>query len=279
LHIRLGSGLWLVNLLSWFLIATILLFPENPVRIVLGIPFVLFFPGYALITALIPKKEGMSGIERLALSFGLSIALVILTGLGLNYTPFGIRLNPIMFSMAGVILVLSVIAWLRMRRLPLEERFEVSYNLSIAFWKTGSLWDKVLSVILVIAVLGSIGAVAYTIARPKPGEEFTEFYILGAEGKAADYPSRITRGDTATVTGGIVNNFQETNTYRIEISVDGTKSSGAGPIELAPEGKWEGALSFTPQATGENQKVEFRLFKNTEAEASESLHIWVDVTD
>ncbi len=100
MKIRLGNGLWLANVLGWLLIIVIVLFPENPVRIVLGVPFVLFFPGYALITALVPRKTGMSGIERVALSFGLSIALVILIGLALNYTPFGIRLVPILSSMA-----------------------------------------------------------------------------------------------------------------------------------------------------------------------------------
>ncbi|MHB8987039.1 MAG: DUF1616 domain-containing protein [Eubacteriales bacterium] len=39
------------------------------------------------------------GIERVALSFGLSIAVVPLVGLILNYTPWGIRLAPILASL------------------------------------------------------------------------------------------------------------------------------------------------------------------------------------
>ncbi len=58
MRINLGNGLLMANLLSWLLIAVILIFPESPIRIVLGIPFVLFFPGYALITALVPRKRG-----------------------------------------------------------------------------------------------------------------------------------------------------------------------------------------------------------------------------
>jgi uncharacterized membrane protein len=59
-----------------------------PVRIPLGLAMVLFLPGYTLIAALFPEKEDLDGIERVALSFGLSIAVVPLMGLGLT-TPLG----------------------------------------------------------------------------------------------------------------------------------------------------------------------------------------------
>ncbi len=68
------------------LVAIIILFPSNILRIILGLPFLLFFPGYTLVAALFTRKEGMGSIERVALSFGLSIAVVPLIGLILNYT-------------------------------------------------------------------------------------------------------------------------------------------------------------------------------------------------
>src|SRR5659263_694396 len=71
---------------------------ESVLRNILGLPLVLFLPGYALIAALFPAKSDLDGIERTALSFGLSIAVVPLMGLGLNYTPWGIRLLPILIS-------------------------------------------------------------------------------------------------------------------------------------------------------------------------------------
>ena len=39
-------------------------------------------------------------LTRITLSIGLSLALVPLTGLVLNYTPFGIRLVPVAFSLS-----------------------------------------------------------------------------------------------------------------------------------------------------------------------------------
>jgi len=62
-------------------------------RYVVGSIMVLFLPGYSLVEALYPGEGDLSPLERLALSIGLSLALVPLTGLILNYTPWGIRLN------------------------------------------------------------------------------------------------------------------------------------------------------------------------------------------
>ena len=45
-------------------------------------------------------QEEMESLERVALSIGLSLALVPLVGLLLNYTPWGITLTPIMISLA-----------------------------------------------------------------------------------------------------------------------------------------------------------------------------------
>lgn len=84
-----------IILLSLFLDLLIAFYPDNLLRKALGLAFVLFFPGYVFITALFPEKKELDNLERLALSLGLSIAIVPLIGLLLNYTPWGIRLIPL----------------------------------------------------------------------------------------------------------------------------------------------------------------------------------------
>ena len=98
---------------------------ETPVRIILGLLLVLFLPGYSLIAALFPRKDDLDGIERIALSFGLSIAVVPLLGLALNYTPFGIRLVPILVVLSVFTVSLAVVAGVRRQGLPEGERFVV----------------------------------------------------------------------------------------------------------------------------------------------------------
>jgi uncharacterized membrane protein len=111
-------------------VATLLLFPlvaftSGGVRIAFGLLFALFFPGYALISALFPERDRLGGIERLGLSFGLSIAVVPLIGLILNFTPWGITLYPILTSVTIFILAASVVGWYRQRRLEPAQRFKV----------------------------------------------------------------------------------------------------------------------------------------------------------
>ncbi|UCE73895.1 MAG: DUF1616 domain-containing protein, partial [Methanomassiliicoccales archaeon] len=82
-----GLDLAIVVLLATFLTLSSLTLPEgNLLRIIFGIPFLLFLPGYSLISALWTRNSDLEGLERIALSLGLSIAIVALTGLGLNYT-------------------------------------------------------------------------------------------------------------------------------------------------------------------------------------------------
>jgi uncharacterized membrane protein len=119
------------------IVVTLLLFPlvaftSGVLRIIFGICLVLFFPGYTFLSALFPRKGDLSGIDRIALSFGLSIAVVPLIGLILNYTVWGIRLYPILISITVFILACSAVAWHRQSRLPSEERFSIASKVQIA---------------------------------------------------------------------------------------------------------------------------------------------------
>jgi hypothetical protein len=95
-------------------------YPWSYLRNALGIIFVLWLPGYAFIKALFPVQvpiktstENLDTIERIALSLGMSIALVPIIGLLLNYTPWGIRLTPIVLSLLALTLVFATAAVIR----------------------------------------------------------------------------------------------------------------------------------------------------------------------
>ena len=74
--------------------------------------FVLFLPGYSFIKALFPVKE-IDNVERIALSIGMSLAIVPINALILNYTPWGISTTPITLSLLGLTLTLSTAAVVR----------------------------------------------------------------------------------------------------------------------------------------------------------------------
>jgi archaellum biogenesis protein FlaJ (TadC family) len=122
---------WTTFALTLASIAAIFTIPENLqpyviIRYTLGIIFILWLPGYTLIKALFPQApptkpttgltntiQNMDTIERIALSIGLSLALVPIIGLLLNYTPWGIRLTPITLSLAALTLIFATAAILR----------------------------------------------------------------------------------------------------------------------------------------------------------------------
>ena len=99
-----NAWLWLVVGVAALTLAAIYLLPAQypfiAVRWVAGSAFVLFLPGYVTVRVLFPKRE-LDDIECLALSVGLSLALVPFFGLALNYTPWGIRLDPIIITLTA----------------------------------------------------------------------------------------------------------------------------------------------------------------------------------
>ena len=265
------------------LLVPLALLTSGALRIILSLAFVLFFPGYTLIAALFPAKGRLDGIERVALSFGLSLAVVPLIGLVLNFTPWGIRFEPILFSLLGFILAMSAVALSRRAKLLPEECFAVDFGGTssrlTSSWAKQGRWDRLLTVLLTVAIIGTIGTVAYAIETPRAAEKFTEFYILGPGGKAVDYPREAILGMSSHVIAGIINREQETTTYQVEIAIDGQKVEQIGPLTLKPDEKWEQPVSFNATNLGLNQKVNFRLYRGKESVPYRSLHLWLDVKE
>jgi uncharacterized membrane protein len=81
-------------------------------RYLLGSIFVLFLPGYSFIKALFPVKE-IDNVERAALSVGMSLAIVAINALILNYTPWGIRTTPITLSLLALTTIFATAAIIR----------------------------------------------------------------------------------------------------------------------------------------------------------------------
>jgi len=148
-----------------------------------------------------------------------------------------------------------------------------------------------------------VGVLIYTVAFPKVGERFTEFYLLGTSGQAADYPKTIVMSadrvatvdygsgpvaDTqARLIIGIINREQAETTYQVQLTINGQPVpilingqtvDTLGPITLANDEKYEQEIGFVPPATGIDQKVEFILLVGGQPYFEDPPHIWVDVS-
>lgn len=255
---------------------------------------ILFIPGYSVITALYPKKTSLDSIERVLLSFGLSIGLAAFLGLLLKYSfikylPFVnklTQLNNLNYTSLTIILstftfIMLLIAFIRRRRTPEGEKFYVNFGgfaSSIKGQFEGkSRTNKVLSIILIITILLAISTTVYIILKPKHGETFTEFYILGPNGKASDYPTNLTVGQNGTVIMGIVNHEYQTANYEVVVRSNGTVM-GQQNITLTNGNQTQIPYSFTAGSVG-YKNIEFLLYKLPDTtNVYRSLHLFVNMT-
>ncbi len=271
-------------ILLTLVIITLLLFPaaaftSGALRIILGLPIVLFIPGYILLSALFPNRGSLSGIERITFSIGLSIAVAVIIGVILNFTPWGITIYPLLISFTIFIVVIVFVAWYR--SLQSYEELSITVNINLSRWQEMTGLDKILSLSLVIAVMIALGSISYVIAVPKHEQLFTEFYILSLEGKAEDYPKHVVLGEPAEINIGIVNHEDIVTSYLVDIRINGIENSQVSTEELANGEKWEEIVSFIPQSSGAGQKVEFWLYRTGEAEPclEKPLYLYLDVTE
>ena len=298
---------------------------ETPLRVIVGLPFVLFLPGYAFIAALFPeqgptdapqsesesdagvlsREEGIDGIERVALSFGTSIAIVPLIGLVLNFTPWGIRLLPVLVSVSGFTLVATVIAAVRRWELPPDERFAVPY---LDWYATGrsellepkSRTDAALNVLLVLSILLAIGSIGYTVGVPKQGEAFTEFYLLTENETGAlvadGYPTEFEQGEAKPLVVGIGNQEHKQVEYsvvvtlqRVEVANNSTTVLEERKLDqfarnLAHNETWMTERTVAPTMIGKRLRLQFLLYRDTvpdsptEANSYRELHLWINVS-
>jgi uncharacterized membrane protein len=292
---------------------------DTPLRVVLGLPFVLFVPGYALVAALFPEQgtepaeddddamdsSGITGLERVALSFGVSIAVVPLVGLVLNFTPFGIRLVPIVVSLTGLVLVLTAVATRRRLALDPDERFQVPWRTWLQAGRTElfepeTRTDAALNVLLVISLVLAVSSVGYAVAVPKPGESFTEFYLLteddDGELVADGYPTEFVAGESQSLVVGVGNQEHRQQAYTVVVELHDVETENnetrildrerlrTFEVQTEHNETWQRQHSVTPELTGERMRLTYMLYQGsppttpTTDNAYRELHLWVNVT-
>ncbi len=120
--------------------------------------------------------------------------------------------------------------------------------------------DKIVSYLLIILIVAAITAVVYITLNPSPGERFTEFYILGPDGKAGDYPTNLTLGENGTVIMGTVNHEGNAADYEVVVRLDNvTLKNETFKLENKEEKRIP--FTFSSNQSGDGQRLEFFLYK------------------
>lgn len=134
--------------------------------------------------------------------------------------------------------------------------------------------DKLLSWVLLIAVVAAIGLTVVLSQLPPREEPFTEFYLLGNDGIAEDYLFDLRAGQGQPVVMGITNHEGAPTSYVVEIwaahetivastnrtHVDSMSQIGTVHVDLLEGQTYEQPYAVTVSDKGAN-KVEYLLFK------------------
>lgn len=229
-----------------------------PVMVALGTPLVVFLPGYALVTALFPKRgpadssdefmtldggalplrirpisqRGLSGAERAVLGFATSLFLIPVFGLFLNAT-LGFGVTAVIAVLGAFTLIASAAAIARHRELPPGETRGHTVTGAIAalrgsFSRSGL--DATLTVVAVACVLFAGVGGAFALTAPLDPTSYSEFYLTtqtdDGEYVMAGYPTNLTTGEPATLYASIENFEQERTTYTGVIQIQRVRTDG-----------------------------------------------------
>ncbi len=258
------------------------------IRFMLGLVMMLFVPGYVLIAALFPGGKSIDGIERTALSFGMSIAVTPLIGLALNFTPLGIRLDLIIVCLTLFTLICAAIANYRRHGLKPEDHFSVDFRKGFKYVRDMLLspgdgrLERTLTIVLILSIIASAAAMAFVVSMPQDGEKFTEFYILGHDGKADSYPEWFHSGVSKSVVVGVINHEYRNMTYDLVVELNDSNSVTqlhSERLALAHNQTWQQNVSLTPEHAGMNMEVRFLLYADGNmVDPYRDLRLWINVT-
>jgi uncharacterized membrane protein len=267
------------------------------IQTLVAIPTLLFVPGYVLVVTLFPGApdhavgseddrgpgpgRSIDVVERAALSFGMSVALVPLFALVVGsvwaFTPL-VVLN----GLSGLVFIGVVAAAVQRLRLPPPERFAILGRRWTAELRRGILHpDSVVggltNLILVLAVIAAIGAIGYAAATPYQSGQSSTLYLVtenetGAH-LASGYPTEFTAGEGRSLTVGISNDEQRRQQYTVVVAVervqtDGTEATVLESEELdrfnpaVPAGEsWTNEHTVAPTLVGEELRLHYYLYR------------------
>ncbi|WP_132060442.1 DUF1616 domain-containing protein [Halorussus amylolyticus] len=316
----------LLALVSYVAVAAVVLSQpgvyRTPVAVAMGLPLLFFAPGYALVSALFPgatpddapddwtladaPRHGLGMVERAALGFGVSVALLPVLGIALAASPWPIAPATVLFSVAALVVACAVVAAVRRARRPADRRFSLPVRAWVADARRGvrggSLGESALNVGLALAVVVALATVGFAVAVPGPDQSYTDAYLLSqnetGELVAEDYPQNFTTSESRPIVVGLDNHEGETVEYTVVAQLQRVRQADDGSARVVqdrdlarftptvgPNESWQTRHDVTPTMTGEELRLAYLVYDGDPPDdpstenADEHVHVWVNVTE
>ncbi|MFH5845843.1 DUF1616 domain-containing protein [Haladaptatus sp. CMAA 1909] len=258
-------------------------------RVVFVLPLVVFLPGYVLMSALFPgsdedkertfgtgnddAKYAVGGPERVALSAALSVAIVPMIAALSSFTPWGVRVHPILYGIVGFTLIFTLIAFARRIRVPAGRRYSPGVP-RVLFSPRGHSNQGLtvaLNVGIVISVILLASTLGFAILNPPQGEAFTEFYMN--TNKVNDQTNTLYNTNLAEegVTANIHSHERKRMDYTVVAVIERVEGGSVTErsqfakeqITVNAGEKKQVKLTGDPAFTGDNVRVRLLLYKGS----------------
>lgn len=268
------SDLWMLGGILAGLGILAVIMPVPVLSFTLILLSLFFVPGYAFLAAVFPGQHPLGQIQRLAASIGLS---PLIAGALMLVASFTWQVDQI--SIFWLLLIwtapLCIIAWKRRASLPPDDRYLPKWRIPLPTWADKSRPDKWLlagQIAALVILLFVGGRLLWMTSHLQP--QFTEFYLLGTQGKAGSYPDMVPAGSPANIIIGIVNHLGEPKEYHIYYQINQDLAIEITQVTLQPDERWEAPISVElPNVIGK-QKITVILLDAQGNRLADSLHIW-----
>jgi len=207
-------------------------------RAAAALPLLCFIPGYAVVTALYPRRAdaeptsspsddplgteattrplgtSVGWVERGVFSVALSVGVLAVLGVVLSL--LGVELTAgwtLLWSLEAVVVAGLAVGLVRRLRLPAVERFRLSHEVSVeplsrAF--ASRPWaDRALNLVLVVLVVGAVGGLTVGLVSHTSAEQYTTLSLVteneAGEYVTGDFPRDLTAGETASLVVSVEN--------------------------------------------------------------------------
>lgn len=239
----------------------------TPIQPVVGLLFVLFAPGYALVAALFPAgghsplearhgdgssaahathdhgewalNRGIDWIERGALGFVLSLAVIPLHVLLVTLSPLAFGTTTVFAVITVWTIGMTVIAVSRRLSLPTDQRYgmtaaEFARRARQSLIGDGSRATILLNVVLVLAVVFALGSLSFALIDQPDAETYTDMALLtesvDGELTAADYPDSLAPSEEEQLFVRLENRERETTDYEVVVQLQDVEDTEDGAV-------------------------------------------------
>jgi len=294
-----------------FVLLAVLEVTSPALRAAVGLPLLLFAPGYALVSALFPRsralEEGDSAVlgqtttlrdgERLALAFGLSVAALPLLGLTMAAASITFRGPAVTAIVTGFVIGTAAVAAGRRLRLSPRDRYRLRLG-DVAFRDgllTGSVVHTAVNVVLIASVLIALTSVGYAFVSPQQGEQYTDLRLLADDDDelAGEYPTDLEPNESVSFAVAVENQEGDDREYTAVIQEqwvdDGTVIDRTDLEELEYSVDDGEAVTETyegpPDAESGTVRIAVLLYDDSVPEtpttdnAYRYGYVWVDIED